>query len=225
MREAPARLLIVDDHAAFRQPFAFMLERERDLTVLAQAATLAEAREVVADIPSLIDVAIVDLLLPDGHGIDLIRELHAANSRSRSLALTADDDRLLHAHALEAGASGVMHKSAQLPDILDAIRRVHRHEVVQSAHEIIALIQFAGQEREREREVQTTLARLTPRELEVLEALSEGLDNRAIADRLFISPETARTHVVKLLAKLSVESRLQAAIFAIEHGMVPARRP
>lgn len=224
MSTAPIRLVLVDDHAAFRQPFAFMLERERDLTVLAQAATLAEGRAVVADIPSLIDVAIIDLLLPDGQGIDLVRDVQAANPRSRSLVLTADSDRLLHARAIEAGAAGVMHKTAQMPEILDAIRRVHHHGAVHSVQEIMGLVQLASQERERERETQSTLARLTPRELEVLGALSEGLDNRAIADRLFISPETARTHVVKLLAKLNVESRLQAAIYAIEHGLSPVRR-
>lgn len=224
MTAAPIRLILVDDHAAFHQPFAFMLERERDLTVLAQAATLAEARSVVADIPTLIDVAVVDLWLPDGQGIDLIRDVQAANSRSRSLVLTADGDRVLHARAIEAGASGIMHKSAQAPEILEAIRRVHRQEAVHSAQEIMGLVQLASQERERERETQSTLGRLTPRELEVLGALSEGLDNRAIADRLFISPDTARTHVVKLLAKLQVESRLQAAIYAIEHGLTPVRR-
>ena len=84
-------------------------------------------------------------------------------------------------------------------------------------------MRLAGQERERTREVQATLAHLTPREREVLTLLAEGLDNQAIAERLFISPDTARAHVVKVLAKLGVESRLQAAIFAIRHGTDPMR--
>ncbi len=214
-------LLIVDDHAAFRQPLAFMLEREPDMTVLAQAGSLAEARAILTEFPRLIDVAIVDLRLPDGLGTELIRDLQVANPASRSLLLTADSDRLLHARALEAGASGVMGKTAQIADIVEAIRRVSRGESVQSAQEVLELLRLASLERERAKATQVTLARLTPREMEVLEALSEGLDNRAIADRLFISPETARTHVVKLLSKLNVESRLQAAIFAIENGVGP----
>ena len=102
---------------------------------------------------------------------------------------------------------------------------MHSGETVQSAQEIIELLRLAGQERERDQARQVTLSRLTPRERQVLETLSEGLDNRAIAERLFISPETARTHVTKLLAKLNVESRLQAAIFAIENGIGSADLP
>lgn len=225
MTDPVIRLLIVDDHAAFRQPLAFMLEREPDMTVLAQAGSLAEGRQVLADIPRLIDLAVVDLRLPDGLGIELIRDLQQANPAGRALLLTADSDRLLHARALEAGASGVIGKTAQITDIIEAIRRVARGESVQSAQEVLELLRLASQERERARATQVTLARLTPREMEVLEALSDGLDNRAIADRLFISPDTARTHVVKLLSKLNVESRLQAAIFAIENGVGSSTPP
>lgn len=196
-----------------------MLEREPDLSVVAQAGSLAEARELLRDVADQLNVALIDLRLADGLGTDLVRDLKAVNPAAQSLLLTADPDKLSHARALEAGASGVISKTAQLSDIVDAVRRVSHGESVQSAHEIIELLRLAGKERERDQAKQVTLARLTPRERQVLETLSEGLDNRAIADRLYISPETARTHVVKLLAKLNVESRLQAAIFAIENGV------
>lgn len=218
----PIGILLIDDHAAFRQPLAFMLELEPDLTVVAQAGSLSEAREVIASRAAAIDLALVDLRLPDGIGTDIVRELHEVNRKAHSVALTADADRLLHARALEAGASAVVSKTAELAEIIDAIRRVHRGESIQSAREVIELLRLVGEERERDQARQETLARLTPRELQVLESLSEGLDNRAIADRLYISPETARTHVVRLLAKLNVESRLQAAIFAIENGIGPS---
>ncbi|MCC7022891.1 MAG: response regulator transcription factor [Thermomicrobiales bacterium] len=222
MTDAPIRILLIDDHAVFRQPLTFMLEREPDLTVVAQVGSLHEARKILAAQASAIDLALVDLRLPDGVGIDLVRELRDMNPEAHSVVLTADTDRVLHARALEAGASAVVSKTAQLAEIIDAVRRVHKGESIQSAREIIELLRLAGEERERDQARQEMLARLTPRELQVLESLSEGLDNRAIADRLFISPETARTHVVKLLAKLNVESRLQAAIFAIENGIGPA---
>jgi DNA-binding NarL/FixJ family response regulator len=222
MSGAPIRILLIDDHAVFRQPLTFMLEREPDLTVVAQAGSLREAREIIGVMADTIDLALVDLRLPDGIGTDLIRELHELNPETHCVVLTADTDRLLHARALEAGASAVVSKTAQLAEIIDAIRRVHKGESIQSAREIIELLRLAGEERDRDQIRQETLARLTPRELQVLESLSEGLDNRAIADRLYISPETARTHVVRLLAKLNVESRLQAAIFAIENGIGPS---
>ena len=134
---------------------------------------------------------------------------------------SAPADRLA-ANAIEAGAAGVISKAAQPGEIIEAIRRVHAGESAQPAQEIIALLRLAGQERERIRDVQATLAQLTPREREVLSLLAEGLDNQAIAERLFISPDTARAHVVKVLGKLGVESRLQAAIFAIRHGVGPS---
>lgn len=219
MSTSPIRLLLVDDHLAFRQPLAFMFERERDLTVVAQAGSLAEARAALADAGGMVDVALVDLQLPDGDGIEIVRAMRAASSWGHALVLTADPDKVRHAKAVEAGACGVIGKTAQLADIVTAVRRVHAGESVQSPQEIIELLRLACRERDRDQDAQHTLASLTPRERQVLEALAHGLDNKAIGDRLFISHETARTHVVKLLAKLRVDSRLQAAIFAIRHGI------
>lgn len=219
MNATTIRLLLLDDHLAFRQPLAFMLEREPDLTVAAQAGSLAEARQALADGVGQIDVALIDLQLPDGNGVDVIREMRAASSAGAALVLTADPDKIRHARAIEAGACGVMGKTAHLAEIVEAIRRVHAGETVQSPQEVIELLRLACRERDRDQEARQTLATLTPRERQVLEALALGLDNKAIGERLFISPETARTHVVKLLAKLNVESRLQAAIFAIRNGI------
>jgi two-component system nitrate/nitrite response regulator NarL len=218
MNAAPIRLLLVDDHLAFRQPLAFMFERERDLTVVAEAGSLAEARAILRDGDGRIDVALIDLQLPDGDGLEIVREMRAA-ACGQVLVLTADSDKLRSARAIEAGACGVIGKTAPPDDIIAAIRRAHAGEPVQSSQEIIELLRLASRERERGQDAQVTLANLTPRERQVLEALAEGLDNKAIGERLFISHETARTHVVKLLAKLNVESRLQAAIFAIRSGI------
>ena len=219
MNATTIRLLLLDDHLAFRQPLAFMLEREPDLTVAAQAGSLAEARQALADGVGQIDVALIDLQLPDGNGVDVIREMRAASAAGAALVLTADPDKIRHARAIEAGACGVMGKTAHLAEIVEAIRRVHAGETVQSPQEVIELLRLACRERDRDQEARQTLATLTPRERQVLEALALGLDNKAIGERLFISPETARTHVVKLLAKLDVDSRLQAAIFAIRNGI------
>jgi two-component system nitrate/nitrite response regulator NarL len=216
------RLFLVDDHLAFRQPLVFMFGREPDLNVVAQAGSIAEARQTLAEISELPDVALVDLLLPDGDGVTMIRHLRAVSPSIMVLVLTGDTDMAQHARAIEAGAIGVLTKSARVADIIDAIRMAFSGKSVQTSEELIEFLRLAGQARERDRMAQFILVSLTPRERQVLEALAEGLDNRAIADRLSIRNETARTHVVKLLAKLGVESRLQAAIFAIRNGIGPS---
>ncbi len=210
------RVLLVDDHASFRQPLAFMMDREPDFTVVAHAGSLAEARRVLQGV----DVALVDLELPDGNGVDIIRELRAANPQGMVLVLSAVTDRVQHAQAVEAGAAGVVHKSARISEIIDAVRRLSQGEHLLSPGEVIEMLRLVGEQRERGREAQSALARLTRREREVLQALADGLNDKEIAERLQISAETARTHMVNILAKLGVDSRLQALVFAIRHGAV-----
>ena len=181
--------------------------------------SLTEARETLPTVAELADVALVDLHLPDGNGVEIVRNFRAAEWDGQTIFLTADTDKTHHAQAIEAGAAGILTKSAEPSQIVDTIRRVHAGELVQPAQEIIELLRLAKEAGDRAREVQVILAQLPPREREVLAALAEGLDNQAIAERLFISPDTARAHVVKVLGKLGVESRLQAAIFAIRHGI------
>jgi DNA-binding NarL/FixJ family response regulator len=220
---APIRLLLIDDHAAFRIPLALVLERERDLIVLSQAGSLSEARAKLPESAGMVDIALVDLQLPDGNGVEIVRDVRSANPEGQVIVLTADTEKRHHARAIEEGAVCILSKSVQPFEIVDAIRRVHAGEAVQPVQEIVDLLRLAGDERERGREVQETLALLTSREREVLAALAEGLDNKAIAERLYISPDTARTHVVKVIAKLGVDSRLQAAIFAIRNGIGSSR--
>ncbi len=116
------RVLLVEDHAAFRQPLAFVMEREVGLTVVAQAGSLAEARRMLHGI----DVAVVDLNLPDGDGVELVRELRAGNPYVEAIVLTASAERTEHARAAEAGAAAVMQKSAGIAEIITAVRRVHQ---------------------------------------------------------------------------------------------------
>lgn len=222
MSGSQIRLLLVDDHAAFRVPLALALELEPDLLVVGQAGSLAEARALLPHLAGQLDVALVDLQLPDGDGTDFVRDLRVVSGQGQALVLTADTNKLHHAAAIEAGAAGILSKAAHPTAIIDAVRRVAVGGVAQPVQEIIELVRLAAQERERTRELTVLVERLTPREREVLALLAEGLDNRAIGERLFISPETARAHVVRLLDKLNVETRLQAAIFAIRHGLGPS---
>lgn len=214
--EQPTRVLLVDDHAAFRQPLAFMLGRERGIEVVAQAGSVAEATPLLGKA----DVAVLDLHLPDGEGIDLIRKLRAVNPKCRVLLLTATAGQEEKARAVEAGADGVMHKSASIGDVLTAIRKLAAGEQLLAQGEVIDLLRFAAQKRERDWSATASLQRLTPRERQVLEAVAQGLGDKDIARQLSVSHETVRTHMVNILGKLGVESRLQALLMAVRYGYI-----
>jgi DNA-binding NarL/FixJ family response regulator len=213
------RVLLVDDHVSFRQPLAFMFDREPDLEVVGQAGSIAEARGQLAGI----DLAVVDLNLPDGTGLELIAELRGINPAAMALVLTASVDKVEWGHAIEAGATGILHKSSTIADIITASRRLTAGEHLLSPREVSELLRLVGQQREQSRTAQQALARLTPREREVLQALADGLNDKEIALRLKISTETARSHMVNILGKLGVDSRLQALVFAVRHGAITIR--
>ncbi|HEU4493618.1 MAG TPA: response regulator transcription factor [Rubrobacteraceae bacterium] len=214
------QVMIVDDHDTFREPLAFMLEREPDLTVVARPRSLSEAREVLESAELEVEVAIVDLNLPDGSGTDLIKDLRASRPRTNALVLSAISEQRYLAEAIEAGAAGVMHKSTHMSDLVEAVRRLAAGEQLLTQQEIIEALRFIGRERESHREAQALGAKLTPREREVLQALAEGLSDKEIAQRLHVGVGTVHSHVANILSKLEVSSRLQALVFAVRHGLV-----
>ena len=220
-REEMQRLLLVEDHASFRQTLALVFDQEPDFEVVAQAGSLAEARRMMKGREA--DVGVIDLSLPDGEGVELIEELREANPLFAALVLTASLDREEHARAVEAGAAGILHKSADVDEILDATRRLAEGGTLISQEELVEMLRLAGQSREEEREARASIEQLTPREMEVLRALAEGLSNREIAHRLHMSVDTERTHMMNILNKLGVHSRLQALLFAARHGLVELR--
>ena len=211
------RVLLLEDHASFRQALALIIEREPDFSVVAQAGSLAEARALL---PQDVDVAVVDLSLPDGEGRTVITALHRASPRTRVLVLTASLDPVQRAQAVEAGAAGVLHKAAALDEIVSAVRRLGAGEWLFAPHELVEMLRFVSRHRDQQREATLLLQQLTPREREVLQALAAGLDSKQIAQQLYITVETERTHMVNILSKLGVHSRLQALVFALRHGAV-----
>jgi DNA-binding NarL/FixJ family response regulator len=214
------RIIAVDDHDTFRDPLAFMLEREPDLAVVARPRSLSEAREVLESAELAVDVAIVDLNLPDGSGADFIRELQSSRPRAMALVLSATTDQEDLAGAIEAGAAGVMHKSAPMGDLVEAVRALAAGEQLLSQEEIIEALRFLVRVREIHREAQRAIDTLTPREREVLQALAEGWGDKEIARRLHVGAGTVHSHVASILSKLGVSSRLQALVFAVRYGVV-----
>jgi DNA-binding NarL/FixJ family response regulator len=215
------RILLVEDHASFRQTLAFVFDQQPEFEVVAQAGTLAEVRAAMEG--SEADLGVIDLTLPDGEGTELIGELREANPDFAALVLTASLDRAEHARAVEAGAAGVLHKSADVDAILDATRRLGEGDTLLSEEELIALLRLAGQNRDEEVEARASIEQITPREREVLQALAEGLSNKEIAAKLHMSVDTERTHIMNILNKLGVHSRIQALVFAARHGLVEIR--
>ncbi len=215
------RLLLVEDHASFRQTLALVFDQQPDFEVVAQAGTLGEARRVMRGREA--DLGIIDLGLPDGEGVELIEELHEANPDFAALVLTASLDRAEHARAIEAGAAGVVHKAADVDEILETTRRLAAGETLISQEELVEMLLIAGQSREEEREARASIEQLTRREMQVLQSLAGGLTNREIAERLHMSVDTERTHMMNILSKLGVHSRLQALLFAARHGLIELR--
>lgn len=212
------RILLVDDHSSFREPLAFMLDREPGVEVVGQAGSLAGARELFAERSLEAEIALVDLDLPDGSGVELIGLL--AESGTAPLVLSAFSDRARIVRAIEAGASGILHKSAGIAEILDAVRRLGCGETLLSQQEVVEALWTVARERAENREAGIMICRLTPREREVLRAIAKGWSDKVIADQLYMGVGTVRTHITSILQKLEVRSRLQALLFAMRHGLV-----
>lgn len=214
------KLLLLEDHTAFRQTLALVFEREPEFEVCLQAGSLEDARLLLEDLDGTPDAGILDFGLTDGNGAELIPELREANPDFVALILTASMERQDYARAVEAGAAGVLHKSADVDQIISGVTRILNVETLFSANELIELLRLAGDTRDQELEDQKSIETLTPREMDVLQALAEGLSNREIAENLYMSLDTERKHMMNILSKLGVHSRLQAVLFAVRSGLV-----
>ena len=218
---ATTRTLLVEDHTALRQALGIMLEREPGLVVTNQAGSSAEARGMLEGI----DLAVVDLQLPDGTGVDVISELLERNPRAAVLVLTGSLDRELFGRAVEAGAAGVVHKTAGVEEVVEAVRKVRAGDQIHTTAEVMELMRLGSRRRERDHLVRFATSSLTPRERQILGALAEGLTSQEISDRLGIARETEHAHMVRLFSKLGVHSRVGALAFGLRHGLVNQNSP
>ena len=216
MHGGTTRIMVVQDRTFAREALVLALTREPDLAVVGEAGSLAEARASLGRV----DVALVELGLPTGDGATLIEELCAVNPGARALVLTTGASRKEIACAIEAGAAGVIDRSVPLAALIEAVRGSGTGRPLVPPGELVELLRLAGRERRREEAARRTLAQLTPREREVLAWLGEGLSDAEIARRLYVSTDTVQSHMLNLLRKLGVSSRLQALIFAVRHGVI-----
>jgi DNA-binding NarL/FixJ family response regulator len=210
-------VLIVDDHEVVRRGLLAFLDSEPDIEVMGQAGGGAQALELLASMESdgLPDVVVMDLQMAPIDGIESTRQIRARYNDIEVVALTsfAEEERV-HA-ALEAGASGYMLKDSDADDVAAAVRAAHRGEL--RLEPMIARRLMASLREER---ADDPTAELTARELEVLRLVAAGKPNKQIATELLISERTARTHVSRILRKLRLSSRTQAALWAVREGLV-----
>ena len=213
---SPIRVFLLDDHEIVRQGLRALLESQAGFDVVGEGGSAAEA---LSRIPPLRpDVAVLDVRLPDGDGVQVCREVRAASPEIRCLMLTsfADDEALFD--AIVAGASGYVLKQIKGTDIVDAIRRVAAGESLldpDATRRVLERIRNPPAEDER-------LASLTPQEGRILELITDGLTNRQIAEEMYLAEKTVKNYVSNLLSKLGMERRTQAAVFG---ARTQPRRP
>jgi DNA-binding NarL/FixJ family response regulator len=201
------RLLLVDDHEIVRRGLRELLESNEDLQVVAEAGSLTQAEEIDLD---LIDVAVLDVRLPDGSGVDLCRTLREHRPDLACLMLTSfADNEAMNASVL-AGAQGYVLKNVRGDDLISAIRRVAQGEMLLSDDQIAR----ARERLRRQISEDMRLESLSAQERKILELLSEGLSNREIAAEMFLAEKTVKNYVSNLLAKLGFQRRTEAALFA-----------
>ena len=208
---APIRVYLLDDHEIVRRGIRELLESEGDIVVVGESGRAAEAtRHIPALRP---DVAILDGRLPDGSGIDVCREVRSRDPRIAALILTSyDDDEALFS-AIMAGAAGYILKQVGGNDFIDTVRRV---AAGQSMLDPAVTAQVLERVRSGPR-VDPALEQLTTQEQRILELIGEGMTNRQMAETMFLAEKTIKNYVSSMLAKLGLESRTQAAIFALKH--------
>lgn len=208
----PVRILLVDGPSLFRQAVGGALDGEHDLHVVAETQDPLEAVEQMGQINP--DVVLLDADLMDAELASTVRRMKASSADCKVFVLTSDEPTPLLVEALEAGASGYLTKDASIAQLIQATRSVSHGEVVIPPRMVGTLLAMLLSQRDRQDESLTQLSKLTRREREVLALLADGSDKNAIARALVISPQTARTHVQNILAKLGFHSRLEAAAFA-----------
>lgn len=205
------RVFLLDDHEVVRRGLRELLESDGDIEVVGESGL---AQEAARRIPALKpDVMVLDVRLPDGSGIDVCRDIRAAHPEIAALILTSyNDDEALFA-SIMAGAAGYLLKQVRGTDLLETVRRVAAGQSLLDpavTQQVLDRLRNGPQE-------DPALAALTSQERKILTLIGEGMTNRQIAETMFLAEKTVKNYVSALLAKLGLERRTQAAVFAAKH--------
>ncbi|HLA98058.1 MAG TPA: response regulator transcription factor [Anaerolineales bacterium] len=213
------RLLLVDDHEVVRTGLRMLLESCEDMLIIGEASSGGEALQRIKQLNP--DVVVMDLTLPDISGIEVTRLILQDQPEVCIIALTIHEDEQYFFEMLRAGASGYVPKRAAPEHLINAVRAAHKGEVY--IHPALAKIlvkdflRYSPDESEAD-----DIQELTPREIEVLELLADGLNNEEVAARLYISPHTVARHRENIMRKLNLHRRIDLVRYAIRKGMIEA---
>lgn len=210
------RVLLVEDHATLLHAMAAVIDATAGMTVVAQHT---RADDSIRD-ESAVDVAVIDLDLPGGTGVDVIAHLRGRPEPPACVVLTGLTDERELGLAVEAGAAAVLHKSTPMPELLDVLRTVAAGGSALRADETSSWLSALARDRDRRWRGRLLAEQITEREREVLEHLVWGMSNDDIAARLRISPDTVQTHIRNLMGKLGASSRLEAVSLALQLELV-----
>jgi len=216
MNQPPITIMIIDDHVVIRSGLRMLIEHDQRMQVVAQAGNRIEALERAAG--SRPDVIILDLLLGDEDGLSFLPELCQASPNSRVLVLTGVQSADAHRRAIRRGALGIVLKEHAAEQLLKAIIKVHEGEVWIERSMMGSMIQELNKPTQVDPEV-TKIKSLTDREREVIALIGEGLKNKQVGERLFISETTVTHHLSSVFDKLDVNDRLELIIYAFRHGL------
>jgi DNA-binding NarL/FixJ family response regulator len=217
----PIRLLLVDDHRALAEALSRLLAVEHGIAMVGTAYSATEARGRLRE---PVDVVLMDYALPDGTGAEVTRSAKARWPKVRVIMLTAHDDDETVLDSIQAGADGFLAKTASIDEVVAAVKAAHAGETLLPPAVIAKIALRVRMAREHGVEG-PRVEPLTVRELEILRALSAGHTTREICTELSIAPNTLRTHVQNITAKLHVHSKLEAVVFALRHGLVEPPSP
>ncbi|MFF0203732.1 response regulator [Streptomyces sp. NPDC005017] len=208
----PIRVFLLDDHEVVRRGLTDLLDAEPDISVVGDADT---AEHALVRGPALRpDVAVLDVRLPDGDGITVCRELRSRMPELSCLMLTSFDDEEALLDAIMAGASGYVLKQIRGSDLVSAVRTVASGQSMLDPATTARLMRSLRTDPVETPAVAPELATLSPRERDILALIGDGLTNREIGKRLYLSEKTVKNHISRLLAKLGVQRRVQAAVLA-----------
>jgi DNA-binding NarL/FixJ family response regulator len=210
--------MIVDDHSVIRSGLRMLIEQDQTMTVVAMTGTASEALQLAArERP---DIIVLDLMLGDEDGLDFLPQLCKTSPNSRVLILTGVQGTDAHRMAIRRGAMGIVLKQQAADLLLKAIRKVHAGEVWIDRSMMSSVLSDVRNERDEEADPEAgKITSLTPREREVIALVSEGLKNKLIGERLFISETTVTHHLSSIFSKLDVSDRLELIIYAFRHGL------
>lgn len=213
------RILIADSQPLFREAVKAVVEGQPDLRVISLAGDGVQAvADAERDRP---DLAVLDVKLPNCDGIRAARLIGERVPECRVLMLADGDDEATLIASVEAGARGFLTRESPLSELIEGLRTIHRGEMLIPNRLLASLVSGLIRRRREQDEGLRRASGLTRREREVLGLVAEGCDKDAIAQVLVISPETVRTHIQNVLAKLGLHSRLEAASFVIRNGLLP----